>query len=164
MATFRCAVCGGTHDELPAIGSSEPYYYLTVPEAERSVRTMLTSDTCVIDNQDFFIRGVIEIPILNSSGTFDFGVWVSLAQMNFHTYLANFHSDEIGPFFGWHSTEIDFYPRSTLSLKTQVHFRNDGIRPLIVLEPTDHPLARDATDGITLDRAWEIVHHYVKSK
>ena len=41
------------------------------------------------------------------------------------------------------------------------HFRGDGLRPAIELEPTDHPLAVDQRDGISLDRAWEIVHRYL---
>jgi hypothetical protein len=43
------------------------------------------------------------------------------------------------------------------------HFRGDGLRPRIELEPADHPLAVDQRDGITLAKAWEVVHFYEKS-
>lgn len=46
----------------------------------------------------------------------------------------------------------------TLHLKTMVHLRDHGIRPVIELESTDHPLAVEQRCGITLDRVTEIVH------
>ena len=39
-----------------------------------------------------------------------------------------------------------------LNLKTRVHLRDDGMRPLIELEPTDHPLAVEQRAGISLGR------------
>jgi hypothetical protein len=41
------------------------------------------------------------------------------------------------------------------------HFRGKGIRPYIEVEPTTHPLALDQQNGITLNRAWELIHHYM---
>jgi hypothetical protein len=157
---YQCAICGQLHEDLPDIGSSEPWQYLTVPENERGRRTKLTADTCVVDDEDFFIRGVIEIPIYDFPEVFGFGVWVSQKKANFEAYELEPDSSEIGPFFGWLCTQISCYPVETLALKTMVHFRGGGSRPSIVLEPTDHPLAVDQREGITLDRAWEIVHWY----
>ena len=37
-----------------------------------------------------------------------------------------------------------------------VHLRADGIRPYIELEPTDHPLAVEFREGITMERVQEI--------
>jgi hypothetical protein len=39
-----------------------PLPYLVVPQAEREARCELTSDTCVIDADKFFVRGCIEVP------------------------------------------------------------------------------------------------------
>ena len=64
------------------------------------------------------------------------------------------------PFFGWLCTRIDYYPEETLFLKTMAHFRKGNLRPAILVEPTDHPLAVDQRNGITLDKAWDIVHRY----
>jgi hypothetical protein len=87
-------------------------------------------------------------------------VWVSQKRQNFEAYQRDPDSAAIGPFFGWLCTRIDFYPVNTLALKTMAHFRDGGLRPSIVLEPTDHPLAVDQREGISLSRAWEIVHWY----
>lgn len=37
-----------------------------------------------------------------------------------------------------------------------IHPRADGIRPYIELEPTDHPLAVEFREGITMERVQEI--------
>jgi hypothetical protein len=106
--SYRCSTCGELHTDLPHVGMDKPDYYWTVPEEERAARTEVTSDTCIIDDQDFFIRGVIEIPVHDYSEVFGFGAWVSLKRENFHRYLENFDSSDIGPFFGWLSTSISF--------------------------------------------------------
>ena len=77
--SYRCTTCGEVHEGLPDIGMGEPDYYWSVPEDERDQRVKLTSDTCVIDDGDFFIRRVLEIPVIDYPQTFGFGVWVSQA-------------------------------------------------------------------------------------
>src|SRR6476659_2568479 len=120
--SYRCSTCGELHEGLPDLGTDRPDYYWGVPEEERTTRIELTSDTCVIDNEDYFIRGVIEIPQVGQSEMFCFGVWISQKRENFQAYLDNYDSFDIGPFFGWLSTGISYYPEDTLSLKTMAHF------------------------------------------
>ncbi|HEX8244625.1 MAG TPA: DUF2199 domain-containing protein [Longimicrobium sp.] len=158
--SFHCTICGEQHDELPDVGSDRPDQWWDVPEDERERRIDLTSDVCVIDGEQFFIRGVVEIPVHGHPQSFGFGVWVSQKRENFETYLDNWESSEIGPFFGWLCTRIAYYPEDTLLLKTRAHFRGGGLRPQIELEPTDHPLAVAQREGITVEKALEIVHFY----
>jgi hypothetical protein len=160
---YRCATCGQTHGDLPHIGADKPDPWWDVAEEERDRRIELTSDTCVIDNASYFIRGVVEVPVHGQPEPFGFGVWVSQKKENFFTYLKHFDSADVGPFFGWLCTRIAFYPEDTLHLKTMAHFRGGGLRPAIELEPTDHPLAVDQREGISLARAWEIVHYYMET-
>ena len=162
--SYRCHTCGELHTDLPHVGLDKPDYYWTVPEGERAARTEVTSDTCIIDDQDFFVRGVIEIPVHDYSEVFGFGAWVSLKRENFHSYLKNFDSSDIGPFFGWLSTSISFYKQETLLLKTMAHFRGAGLRPSLELEPSDHPMSIDQRTGITLEKAWEIVHFFDRAR
>lgn len=163
VMSYQCTVCGELHEGLPDIGADKPDYWWNVPDEEREQRVELTPDTCVIDGEEFFIRGIIHIPVHGRREDFGFGVWVSQKEENFHTYVKNFDSADIGPFFGWLSTRLACYDEDTLSLKTMAHFRGGGRRPSIELEPTEHPLAVDQRDGITLERAWEIVHFYTDS-
>jgi len=70
-------------------------------------------------------------------------------------------------YFGWLCNSIPGYPE-TLDLKTMVHTRPVGQRPLIELEPTEHPLAVEQPRGITLNRVREIAesmyHHNLDNK
>jgi hypothetical protein len=155
---YRCATCGGAHNGLPDVAFRWPDPYFGVPEAERSVRIKGDSDTCVIDEDAFYIRGVILVPILNSSDHFGIGVWVSQKLENFLTYMDNYDTPDIGPFFGWLSNRIPPYEPDTRAMKTMVHFQGNGQRPLIDIEPSDHPLYKDFSQGVTLERAWSIAH------
>jgi len=157
---YRCAVCGELHHDLPDIGADKPDHWWDVAEEERDKRVKLTSDTCIIDDEHFFIRGVIHIPVHEDPRGFGFGVWVSQKRENFFTYLKNFDSSEIGPFFGWLCTRIRYYSEDTQLLKTRAVFRGGKLRPAIELQASDHPLAVDQRNGITLAKAWEIVHFY----
>ena len=156
--TFRCKCCGEEHTGLPTFAFAFPIQYLDVPESERDARVFLTSDTCVIDDEHFFVRGCLEIPVYGSDDPFVWGVWVSLSEPNFFRFQELLDVEvrsQHGPFFGWLCSPPKPYPDS-LHLKTQVHLRDRGIRPSIVLEPTDHPLAIEQREGISSERVAEI--------
>jgi hypothetical protein len=93
---------------------------------------------------------------------FGWGVWVSHKKENFESYREHFDSANIGPFFGWLCTRIDYYSQPTLNLKTMAYYRGDGLRPRIVLEKSEHQLYRQQRNGISLSEAWKIVHYYDK--
>jgi hypothetical protein len=158
---FTCPICGGNHDELPHIGSAAPYHW--ADELARDPASLLTDDLCIIEGRDYFVHGVIEIPVHDYEFEFGWGVWVSHKRENFETYRKHFDIPDIGPFFGRLCTKIDYFSISTLQLKTMAHYRGNGLRPQIVLEETDHPLSRHQRDGISLDAAWKIVHHYTQT-
>ena len=157
--SYTCSVCGEEHDDLPAIGSAAPFHWSD--DYKDDTNSLLTSDLCIIEGRDHFVRGVIQIPIRDSNQTFDWGVWVSQKKENFELYRKHFNDGvQIGPFFGWLSTKIDYFEEDTINLKAMAHFSTDGTRPLISIEPTDHPLSIQQRDGITLEEAWKIVHSY----
>lgn len=158
--SYICSCCGQQHDELPHVCFDQPVYAQQVPEEERTERVELNSDLCIVDD-DYFIRGVIEIPVHGQTDRFGIGVWISQKPENFQTYAEHFDSDEIGPFFGWLSNDFDFGGVSILSLKTMAHFRGNGLRPSIEVESTNHPLAIAQRDGMSLDEAWAFVHGYL---
>ena len=159
---FHCPTCGGEHEGLPDLAFDLPLAVQQIPEAEWGARVGLVGDDlCILDDEHFFIRGIIEVPIHDHPERFGLNVWVSQEQDNFWTYVDHYESSEIGPFFGWLSNALDYGGEPVINLKTMAHFRGGSLRPSIEIEPTGHPLARDQRDGITLDRAWEMVHHYL---
>lgn len=143
---------------MPSFGAEAPLSYGAVAESERASRCDLGSDDCVIDGKWFFVRGCLEIPVHGANKPFSWGVWVSLSERSFHTWLENFDQQRrshVGPFFGWLNASLKPYP-DTANLKTRVHLRDDGIRPLIEVTDTDHPLAVEQRAGISVDRVAEI--------
>jgi hypothetical protein len=159
--TFRCTTCGEEHEGLPDIGAWAPDPYLSVPENERAERTTFTEDRCTVRDDDglhYFVRGVIFIPIHGQENPFGLGAWVSQSRANYERCERN---EEMAPTFGWLVNRIAHYAEDTFLLKARVHFHGGRLRPTIELEPTAHPLAIDQRCGITLTRAWQIVHRYL---
>ena len=151
---FKCNTCGQIHQGMPSFGAHAPHSYYQVVDDERVSRCDLGSDNCVIDDQFFFVRGCIEIPVIGQSEPFTWGVWLSLSETSFNEWLRVFAVDKrahIGPFFGWLDTLLRPYS-DTLGLKTRVHLRDDANRPRIELEPTEHALAVEQREGISVER------------
>lgn len=153
---FRCDRCGEIHEGVPAFGWDWPIQYLQVPEAERPARCRLDADACSIDDRFHFVRGSLEVPVIGSATALAWGVWVSLSEERFRQWQAipAGRQGTAGSFTGWLCSHIRVYPE-TLDLKARLHPRADG-RPLVELEPTDHPLAVEQREGITAARVREI--------
>ncbi|OCA90466.1 hypothetical protein A8F94_00820 [Bacillus sp. FJAT-27225] len=154
---YTCSCCGEYRDELPtSYGTFAPAYYEFAPAEERKSRFELSEDLCVMDNEHFFIRGCVEIPIIGTEEEFIWGAWVSLSEANYKRVKEHWNNPELlEPMLGWFSTALPCYP-DTINLKAKVHHRADGIRPYIELEPTDHPLAVEFRNGMTIERVQEI--------
>jgi hypothetical protein len=157
---FKCHTCGEWHEGLPLdYAYDAPDYWC---ESLRSdADSFLNSDLCVIKKQDFFVRGLIEIPVIGSDRPFRWGVWTSLSKANFDKITDLWDDPKLldePAYFGWLSNSINLYPE-TLNLKTNVKSRNIGDRSYLILEPTEHPLAIEQRIGITMERVREIAEH-----
>ncbi|GAA4031128.1 DUF2199 domain-containing protein [Streptomyces plumbiresistens] len=155
---FTCACCGAHHPELPMNYTAEAPAVWDPAFADAD-DCLLSTDQCVVRGQHYFVKGLIEIPVIGSDEVFSWGVWVSLSRESFSR--ASDLWDRPGreaekPYFGWLTTDLPVYPTTTLNLKTRVHTRPVGERPFIELEPTDHPLAIEQHTGISLERVREI--------
>ncbi|MEH6376237.1 DUF2199 domain-containing protein [Streptomyces sp. KLMMK] len=120
---------------------------------------LLSADQCVIHAQHYFVKGLIEMPVIGSEEVFSWGVWVSLSRESFSRAADLWDTpgrESEKPYFGWLTTDLPIYAPPTLNLKTNVHTRPVGERPYVELEPTDHPLAVEQRTGITVDRVREI--------
>lgn len=141
------------------LGAPAPELWFSVPEAEREARVELSSDQCVIDGQHFFILGRILLPVVDGDDSFVWLAWVSLSEANFVRSCELWESEgrEAEPAcFGWLQSALPGYAPGTLSLKTNVQTMPLGHRPLITLEPTNHPLAVEQREGITMARVQQI--------
>src|SRR5262249_42244540 len=113
---------------------------------------------CTIDDEAFYIRGLLEIPILGCTDRLAFGVWCSLSRASMETVSQVWEKpdrENAGYFFGWLGSQLPLYP-DTRRLKTHVHLRAPPMAPFVELEPTDHPLAVEQRNGVTVERVIEI--------
>jgi hypothetical protein len=161
---WKCVSCGQTHSGIFDIAFDKPAVW---PDANERISNadlapgmthFLADDFCVLNNEHYFVRCVFELPILGADQSLGFGLWSSLSRDNFIRYAETFDRNDqakFGPWFGWFSNRLSGYP-DTLNLKCSVHPRDERQRPFIELEPTDHPLACDQRNGISIDRLVEI--------
>lgn len=129
------------------------------PADDSTPKTFLTEDYCSIDGENFFVRGVIHLPIIGTNESFGWGVWGSLSRDNFEKLRRTEHDPEcvnLPPMFSWLSSQIADYP-DTLSLKMFAHIQPPGTRPHFWLEPSEHALALEYHHGITPERVKEIM-------
>lgn len=122
-------------------------------------RSYLDEDLCIINGEHFFIRGIIELPIIGTAQTFCWGVWGSLSEANFQKLLAVFDDPkrvELDPMFSWLSNNISEY-EDTVNLKMYAHIGEPETRPRFELEPTEHRLSQEYYNGITAERVKEIM-------
>jgi hypothetical protein len=147
------------HEGIPSFGFDSPLPFHALPEEERERRAVLTDDTCEIDGTDFFVRVQLEIPVHGSDEPMGWGVWVSLGAPNFARFVELLDEpgrEHEGPWFGWLCSALPGYP-DTLLLKTRIHLQPVPLRPLVELEPTEHPLAVDQRKGISPERLRDLV-------
>jgi hypothetical protein len=122
----------------------------------------LSRDLCVwtdLDGQrNYFIRGVLEIPVLETGECFKYGVWSSLSAESF-TRVFELWDDprrtKEPAYFGWLSNSLPGYPE-TLGLPADVITGTLELRPTIVLHEGHHPLIREQREGISTERVREL--------
>jgi hypothetical protein len=148
--------CSSTSDnDAYCFGPVEPDFLSDIPEDARESRILMDQDLCVVDASHYFIRGCLDLPIVGTGKVFTWLVWVSLSKRNLDRAVAVWDShgrESEPPYFGWLNTRLPGYPE-TIGLKTNVHTMPVGERPIIMVEPTNHLLAIEQRDGISLARA-----------
>jgi hypothetical protein len=164
---FLCSTCGQWHAGLPLDWAfNSPTDWERIAEGERTKRGFLNSDFCTIDGREFFVRGVIAIPIVGSKEFFMWGVWTKLSKPHFDLMVELWNDPKIveePPYPGWLSNDIPIYP-STLNLKIRVQSKDVKNRPFFELEQTENQLAVEQRVGITHERAEEIVARMTHGK
>ena len=138
-----------------------PDNWFALSEADRATtsRAKLDANLCVIDRNEYYVRGCLEIPVSDAPETFVWGIWASVSEESFR-YILDHWTSVIGPDepprFGWLCNWIRGYPEPR-EIKCHVYLRSDNQRPRIVLEPTEYPLAIEQHQGITFERVKQIV-------
>lgn len=135
-----------------------PDLWAQMPQDRRERRGELDSEICVIDDEHFFIKGNLWIPVLDGDQEFNWTVWVSVGKADFDRSIELWEAPnrELEPAYGCSlANELSLYPGS-LGLEAQLITLGVGERPSIQLEPTEHPLAVEQREGIPLKRVQQI--------
>jgi hypothetical protein len=141
-----------------------PALWYSIADADKATRTELSSDQCIID-EHFFVLGRVVLPVIDGPGPFVWLAWVSLSEKNFlrtcELWEAEGRETE-PPCFGWFQSALPYEP-STLNLKASVQTMPVGERPLVTLEDSGHPLAREQLEGITMAQVQKMVEAVLHS-
>jgi hypothetical protein len=156
---WTCSRCGTEHEGIPLDWAYDaPAYW----DGERTEDDQLTDDLCTLRDDEpklnFFIRGVLEIPIEGADERLGYGVWSTLSEDSFNRVVDLWDDPartEEPPYFGWLSNSLTGYPE-TLNLPLDVVVQELEKRPLFVLHDGDHPLIEEQQRGISMARVQEI--------
>jgi len=98
MDTFICQNCGVEHTELSSLAFNAPFHYDILNPVDKEKLAEKEDDFCVINHKDqidYFIRVVLQIPILDHDETLDYGVWVSVSKETIEDYRLMFAAKEV---------------------------------------------------------------------
>ena len=158
MPDYRCSHCGQVHAG-PAFSHEieAPDRWWQISEFKRG-EGELDEELCVVDNREFFIKGNLWISVRDGEQEFNWTVWASISREDFErsVELWDFAGREMEPAYpGRLANELALYPDS-LGLEVKVHTLSVGERPMVALQPTEHPLGLEQRNGVRLARVREI--------
>jgi len=82
MTPWKCSQCGEIHDTIPnSFSFDAPGYWGNRRKWPAPKGCSFNKDYCVVDNTHYFIRAILEIPILGTGEVFTFGVWSTLSEL-----------------------------------------------------------------------------------
>ena len=166
---FKCEQCKEIHRGSPSFSYASPFIP-QLSDEEYARRVELSDDLCrvlpvsvvVNASPEYWIRVILEIPILGAKEPFTWGVWVTQSEDSFNRYRDTFDDDQSDDgSFGWLPNNLPVYSDQPLqgeidSFPCDVYWGPIGRRPKLVLHDVDHPLYRDQNEGVSWDRAIEL--------
>jgi hypothetical protein len=155
---FKCSSCDAIHEGSPSFAFRAPDPWLGQPK-EIQDRGSLGTDHCRYQDSEgehFFVRACLEVPIVGIEVPFLWGVWGSLSEKNYRSYFDKYDDpDPTDRYFSWFSNVLPYY-QTTVALRAEMRPRKEGLRPLLNLGESVHPLAIDFHRGISIAKAQEI--------
>lgn len=158
---YRCPSCREIHEGFPALAYELPDVIFALSEEERQARAVVSSDLCILDDERYFIRCVLVVPVNGYEEEFDYGPWVEISAADFGRYGVWFN---LGTSPGWHAIAgrlANAFPASettTLNLACRVFLPDeDDKRPTVTVTDEGHPLHGEQVQGMSVTRATELI-------
>ena len=157
---YRCPDCRDIHDGLPDLCFALPDAIFDLDAAARQSRALISSDLCVLDDQRFFIRCVLEVEISDHSEAFAYGLWAEVSMRDFNRYSVYYNTDAPAHLINFEGCVANRLPLTadTLGLPCAIALSNEeGLRPAIEVLDAGHMLHDEQENGIELNRALSLV-------
>ena len=158
--SFVCSICGQPHTGAPlSWGPDAPKAWADIAPDQREGRGELGTDQCVIDDKQFFVRGRIEIPVVDTKQTFAWLVWVEVSPRDFFSMSELWKTigrEKKAPIYdACLANELQIYESSILGVSVKVHTRPVGERPFFVVTG-DHQVGNEQRNGISSHHVQQI--------
>ena len=142
----RMAPDGWTHDE-----TAEDNATLWAHNGD-----VLTEDLCKFGEFNF-VRCNLPLPLAGIDHTYRLGVWATLKNADFESYLETFDQGKqahLGPLVSWLGNSI--FPNTPLPIEGSLVFFDGRVRPHFYVYEDKHPIAVMQDNGITFEQLAEI--------
>ena len=123
---YRCGACGKIHKGMPDVSFAAPLDYYGIPQEERLDRAVLSREACVLDDERFFLRARLALPIRDTDSQFGWLVWCELPEVDFWTVWQT--RSEAG-------ATLDEPFEATLANSLPEFERSHGVEGLLTLGP-----------------------------
>jgi hypothetical protein len=156
---FVCSVCGEFHAERMLdirLSLPEPIYALA--DDERASRAWIADDFAVLDEEHFYLRGLLEIPVPELDSRFGYGTWVEVSAADFNDLLEHWYDADQSRLPTVDATlanELAPYA-DTAGLAVRVRPVSAERLPAVELADADHPLVAEQQAGISTARSDEL--------
>jgi hypothetical protein len=154
---FVCSVCGEHHQErLLDIRLGLPHAIHLLDAVSRTRRAWLADDFAVLDDERFFVRGLLELPIAELDDRFAYGSWVEVSMPDFQELMRHWHDEaQFAPVGCAVANELEPY-RDTVGLRAMLCATAPDRLPAIVLDAGPHELVDAQRRGISPGRSDEL--------
>jgi len=167
QSTWRCRTCELEHSGIVDLGMSSPSVWKgeenIQPNSDLSLDgDFLSEDFCIINGENYIVRGVLNITVEGLDKDFGFGVWSSLSKDNFEKYVAGFDDGidaEGPPWSSWFCSHLGYFGK-TVGEKAWVTAQPNRQRPHITLMDEASVLGKVQRHGMAASTLIEIFEYY----
>jgi len=92
VPSYVCSRWGKEHAGLPfSFAADFPDPFANLSHDQREARAHISSDQCIIDQEQFYLRGCLEIPIQGTDQVFLWGLWARIWEQDFDEIENHWH-------------------------------------------------------------------------
>lgn len=153
-----CSKCGVEHPlEEMELTFRRPDAAARLSPDDRSRLVRENSELCIIEDERFFIRALLPLPVESREEAYCIGLWVEVKRSTFERVYDIWDAEEKvsePPFTVHIANEVPIAPGS-LGHEAELRLCSPGTRPNVWLKPSAHQLYIEQVKGIDVHRVSE---------